>query len=317
MAVLIDDLMDLSGIRRGRLKIAKASVALRSIVDTVVETVSLIFEQRQQELQVELPWPDVHLLADSGRMAQVLTNLLANAAKYTPLGGRVKLVARRLGDEVEIAVHDNGIGLAPQDCERIFQMFAQIDRDLGQRPVGATQEGLGIGLALVKGFVELHGGRVHARSEGIGQGSVFTVTLPALSVQVATPAPLAPAPVGNVAVRRVLIADDNSDAAETLALLLELAGHTTRVVEDGLSAVTACSEFAPQVMLLDISMPGLNGYEVAQRVRANPAHAAVLLVALTGLGFDENREAARRAGFDHHFTKPVDPETVLRVVANA
>ena len=359
MAVLLDDLLDLSGVKYGRLRISRETVALQRVVDAAVETVLPLMQSRRQHLQVELPEAPLLLNADAGRITQVLSNLLTNAAKYTPAGGEVRLLARRIAagagtgtgagmgaamqqaTEVEIAVHDTGIGLEPRDCERIFEMFSQVD-SAGQPSAG----GLGIGLALVKGFVELHGGRVRAHSDGLGRGSVFTVVLPALAASASAQQPgEAPQPhetasektpetppVGSAGTpgklpdtmlekpqlipRRVLIADDNTDAAESLSLLLQMAGHVTHTVADGLAAVAACAEFQPDVALLDIGMPGLNGYDVAKRLRADSSHAGMLLVALTGWGFDENRQQARQAGFDRYFTKPIDPDALLELLAS-
>jgi len=341
MTVLLDDLLDLSGIKHGRLRITTEPIALRGVVAAAVETALPLMNSRQQHLQVELPEPPLWMNADAGRIAQVLSNLLTNAAKYTPAGGEVRLVVRRLpaevgagavadaaanagaqrADEVEIAVHDTGIGLDPADCERIFELFSQVDR-AGFPDAG----GLGIGLALVKGFVELHGGQVRARSEGLGRGSVFTVVLPALSVRAPAPNPggasltqgatqAEPHSKTQAKPLRVLIADDNTDAAESLSLLLQIAGHVTHTVADGVTAVAACAEFQPDVALLDIGMPGLSGYEVAQRLRADPALDGLLLVALTGWGFDDNRTLARQAGFDRYFTKPIDPDALLQLLS--
>jgi CheY-like chemotaxis protein len=314
MAVLLDDLLNLSGIKFGRMRLSMAPVGLQQVVDAAVETALPLLQSRQHSLQVELPQPPVHLQADAGRLAQVLTNLLTNAAKYTDPGGQIRLVARRSAQsegasEIEVCVEDNGIGLNRNDCEHIFEMFSQVEAAPDAQRSGSG--GLGIGLALVKGFVELHGGRVLARSEGLGQGSSFTVVLPALAPAPAVAPAALQAGASQVQPRRVLIADDNEDAAQSLALLLQMAGHTTRVVGDGLQAVAACAEFRPQVALLDIGMPGLDGYQVARRLRDDASNASLLLVALTGWGFDENREEAREAGFDLFLTKPTNPQTLL------
>ena len=322
MAVLLDDLLDVSGIRHGRLRVGMVDVALQDIVDAAVETALPLLQSRQQALQIEMPRPSLRMMADPGRMAQVLSNLLTNAAKYTPPGGQVRLVARRVGSDAEIKVHDNGIGLAAADISRIFEMFSRVEEvPAGNGGVAGTGPGvyggLGIGLALVKGFVELHGGSVAAHSEGLGQGSVFTVSLAALPAdEAAMSSPLNGATV-QATPCRVLIADDNPDAAETLSMLLNLAGHSTRVAGDGQAALAACAEFNPQVALLDLGMPGLTGYEVAQQLRANPAHAGMVLVAVTGWGLEENRRLAREAGFNQYHTKPIDPDVLLRILGDA
>jgi len=328
MTVLLDDLLDLSGIKHGRLRITTETVVLQRIVDAAAETALPLMQSRQQHLQLDLPAPPLLLTADAGRIAQVLSNLLTNAAKYTPAGGQIRLVVRRFAadagasesrgegegaqhaDMVEIAVVDTGIGLDPGDCARIFEMFSQVDGAAHPGPGG-----LGIGLALVKGLVELHGGQVRAHSEGLGCGSVFTVVLPALPAEAPTKAPGTTPDKPQISPCRVLIADDNTDAAESLSRLLQMAGHVTHTVGDGAAALAACAGFKPQVALLDIGMPGLSGYEVAQRLRADPANAGLLLVALTGWGFDHNRQQATQAGFDLYFTKPIDPDALLQLLA--
>jgi len=322
MALLLDDLLDVSGIKFGRLRVAMVPVALQDIVDAAVETALPMLQARQQELQIEMPRPPLRLMADPGRMAQVLSNLLTNAAKYTPPGGQVRLAARREGSQAEISVQDNGQGVAPAQLSRIFEMFARVE----EAPVGsggaataAAPGGLGIGLALVKGFVELHGGRVTAHSAGLGHGSVFTVSLPALPYEDSPPA-APPAPMPGAALSapcRVVIADDNADAAETLSMLLRMAGHDTRTAGDGTTALALCAEFRPHVALLDLGMPGLSGLELAEKLRADPAHAAMLLVALTGWGMNENQQLAREAGFDRYYTKPIDPDRLLLMLAEA
>jgi len=318
MAVLLDDLFNLSAIKYGRLRMEMGTVSLQSAVGAAVEAALPLMQSRNQRLEIGLPQPPPLLHADAGRVEQVLTNLLSNAAKYTPPGGRIRLLARRIGpaegtshlDEVEIAVHDTGIGLDANDCERIFGMFSQVDSAASAGPGG-----LGIGLALVKGLVELHGGRVSAYSEGLGHGSVFTVVLPSLPEGSLVQQPVG-APVTSARPLRVLIADDNADAAESLSMLLQMAGHVTHTAADGLAAMSASARFEPHVALLDIGMPGLNGYEVAQRLRADPSRAGMLLVALTGWASPDNREQGRLAGFDLCFSKPINADELLRLLAS-
>ena len=323
MALLLDDLLDVSGIRHGRLRMGMVPVALQDIVDAAVETALPWLQARQQELQIEMPRPPLRLMADPGRMAQVLSNLLTNAAKYTAPGGKVRLAARRVGNEAEITVHDNGIGLADAELTRIFEMFSRVEdatvSDGGAAATGGYGGcgGLGIGLALVKGFVELHDGRVAAHSKGLGQGSVFTVNLAALPPEESASAPVPPAKMVPATACRVLIADDNADAAETLSMLVNLAGYETRTTGNGQEALALCSQFQPHVAVLDLGMPGLTGYQLAQRLRADPAHAGMLLVALTGWSLDENQLLAQEAGFDMYFTKPLNPDTLLGMLAGA
>ena len=320
IAVLLDDLFNLSAIKYGRLRLELGPVSVQRAVDAAVSAALPLMQARNQRLEIALPQPQPPLLlqADAGRIEPVLTNLLTNAARYTPAGGQIRLVGRRIApaaagsqaEEVEIAVHDTGIGLHARDRDLILDMFSQLD-NLTHRGPG----GLGIGLALTKGLVELQGGRVRLHSDGLGRGSVFTMVLPALpGGSLAAQAPDAPST--QAAAHRVLIADDNPDAAESLSLLLQMAGHVTRTAADGLAALAACAGFDPEVALLDISMPGLNGYEVAQRLRADPARADMLLVALTGWGSPDNREQARLAGFDLCFSKPVDPDELIQLLAS-
>ena len=310
MALLLDDLLDISRIKHGRLRLTRAPVPLAEVVAAAVETAAPWIEARGHAFAIRLPEPPAVLDADAGRMAQVLANLLGNAAKYTEGGGRIELLAQRVGAMVEIAVRDNGIGLSEADQAHVFQMFAQVDHEAGRE-----QGGLGIGLALVKGLVELHGGRVRVASPGLGQGSTFTVTVPALAPAAALPTAAVDS-AGSIGVWRILVADDNTDAADTLAMFLQLEGHETQVVHDGAQALAAVAAACPDVALVDIGMPLLSGYEVARRVRAGPADHQPVLVALTGWGQENDKLKAQAAGFDLHFTKPVDPQALLRALAD-
>jgi CheY-like chemotaxis protein len=264
---------------------------------------------------VTAPDARVVLNADPVRLSQVLSNLLTNAAKYTDPGGRVEILVRTTAGHCSISVRDSGIGLAPDALESVFTMFAQERAALDR-----SEGGLGIGLALVKGLVELHGGRVEARSEGLGQGSEFTVHIPLPSppevpVQAAVDAV---APDGRVAAprgARILLAEDNADARESLATWLRLSGHTVSVAGDGVEALAAAERERPEVMVLDIGMPRLNGYDLARRLRALDWTAGVLLIAMTGWGQDDDQRRAREAGFDVHLTKPFDPEQLLELLA--
>jgi len=245
-------------------------------------------------------------------MAQAVANLLNNAAKYTPAGGRIELRVGRDGDLARIDVKDNGVGIPAEQLERVFQLFAQVGRTIDR-----SQGGLGIGLSLVRSLVELHGGSVSAHSAGADQGSTFTVRIPCLP---ADAPPLVPfetpnhAPAGAV---RVLLADDNVDAAETMTALLQMYGHSVRTVYSGAEALAAAPAFAPDFMLLDIGMPGMSGYELAQQLRADARNDAAVLVALTGWGSENDRQLAAQAGFDHHLTKPVDHEALASLLRTA
>lgn len=303
MARLLDDLLDVARITRGKLQIRKELVDLASIVDTAVEAARPLVDARRHQLTVELPASSPSIDADPVRLAQVLSNLLTNAAKYTDPGGRIELAAQVEDAALRVRVRDNGIGLSSSELASAFEMFSQ-----SEGAHSRAQGGLGIGLALVKGLVRLHGGTVSAYSPGPGQGSEFTVVLPlgtraALAAAGLPPEPDA-APRGE-SHRKVLVADDNQDAAESLAMLLRLAGHEVRVATSGRAALALASAFRPDTALLDIGMPELNGYEVARALRAAPWGEAMMLIALTGWGQDDDKRQARAAGFDHHLTKPV------------
>jgi CheY-like chemotaxis protein/anti-sigma regulatory factor (Ser/Thr protein kinase) len=254
----------------------------------------------------------VYLEADPIRLAQVFANLLNNAAKYTPEGGRIDLRAERRGDTVSVAVRDSGVGIPPDALRSVFEMFARL-----AQPGRIAQEGLGVGLTLAQRLVSLHGGRIEAASEGAGRGSTFTVHL-ATAPDVPDAAPAGVHEDAEPAVqpggRRILVADDNADAAESLALVLQLMGNDVRVAYDGDEAVDAAEVFRPDLILLDIGMPGLTGYEAARVIRQRPWGRDVVMVALTGWGQDEDKREAHEAGFDHHFTKPVDPGRLQQFV---
>ena len=301
MARLLDDLLDVSRITRGTLEVRRTPVPLVDIVEDATEMARPLIVRRRHELTVELPDEPVWLDADPLRIAQVLGNLLTNAAKFTHGRGAIKLAATLDGDTVEITVTDNGIGVAPEALDSIFQMFVQVGS-----PLERTESGLGIGLSLAKALVELHGGRISAESAGIGRGTTFRVRLPR-----------APAPVRDVAVptkaaadsapaRLVLVADDNRDAAETLAALLTMGGHRVVTVNDGVTALNEIERSRPHLAFVDIGMPGKTGYDIAAHVRAQPWGNEMTLVAITGWGQASDRARALEAGFDEHWVKPVD-----------
>ena len=302
MARLLDDLLDVARITRGTLQLKKEAVHLGTIVDTAVEAARPLITARKHGLTIELP-PELPTLdADPVRLAQVVSNLLTNAAKYTDPPGNIVLTARVDGDRLRIAVKDNGIGLSPSVLADIFGMFSQ-----GQDAQGRAEGGLGIGLALVKGLVNLHGGTVEAFSEGLGTGSEFVVTLPCGTAGTALPVePLSALEANRTTQsRKILIADDNQDAGNSLAMLLRLAGHDVCTAYGGEAALELASTFRPEIAFLDIGMPDLNGYEVARQFRRTTWGKRARLVALTGWGQEEDKRRAREAGFDHHLTKPV------------
>jgi two-component system CheB/CheR fusion protein len=309
---LVDDLLDVSRITRGKVLLHPEVVDLEAMVARAVETSRPLLDARRHELTVDLPRGPIRLLGDPTRLAQVLANLLNNAAKYTPEGGQVGIAASVEQDEVVLRVRDDGIGIAPEVLPRIFDLFAQ-----GERAVHRSQGGLGIGLTLVRGLVEMHGGVVEAFSEGMGRGSEFVVRLPLFC------APDPPAGLrahggdaGRLAPSRILVVDDNRDSADSVRALLELAGHEVRTAYDGPAALVMAGEFRPEVVFLDIGLPRMDGYEVARRLRMDPRLDHVTLIAMTGYGQEEDRRQSREAGFDHHFVKPMDPGVLGSLLAS-
>ncbi len=310
MARLIDDLMDVARITRGTIELRRAHVALEEVIRIAIETSRPTIDASSHELQVHLPAEPLYLDADLIRLAQVFANLLNNAAKYTGPGGRIDVTAQRDANTVVVTVQDSGIGIPPDKLARIFEPFTQLDRSLER-----SKGGLGIGLALARRLVEMHGGVIQAQSAGPGLGSRFVVRLP-LSTQQSVPRVVGSAgPLPARGRKRVLIADDNHDAATSLGILLNDAGYDVRTVADGSQALEMAAQFRPDIALLDIGMPKLNGYEVARQIRAQPWGGEVLLVALTGWGGAEHRQQTAAAGFDHHLTKPVDPAALTRLLA--
>jgi len=297
---LVDDLLDASRITHGKLELRKEHAELAAILSSTLETSRPLIEEGGHALTLALPTEAVHVDADVTRLAQVFSNLLNNAARYTPRGGRITLRAERQSSSIEVTVADTGIGIPADALQRVFDMFSQVDRSLER-----TTGGLGIGLAIVKALVEMHGGTVAAFSAGEGQGSTFVVTLPV--------APAGPAQVsGDTGVerssgaRRILVADDNRDSADSLAMLLRFSGHEVHTRYDGLEGLEAAVSLRPDVVLLDIGMPKLNGHEVCRRIRELPWGRTVTIIALTGWGDERTRSRARESGFDGHLTKPVD-----------
>jgi PAS domain S-box-containing protein len=300
MVRLTDDLLDVSRITRNRLELRRKPVDLSVVVHRAMESSDPLLKERRHSVSLALPATPLVVDADEGRLAQVLYNLLGNAAKYTHPGGRIHVQARRDGADAIITIADNGIGIARENLQSVFEMFTQVDASLER-----SQGGLGIGLTLSRRIVELHGGTIEAASEGSGKGSTLTVRLRAVenaSGVEQSPARTFALPKG----RRVLIADDNRDSADTLASMLQMVGHDVRVCYDGVNALTQAELFRPEIMLLDIGMPVLNGLELASRVRERPWGTHIRLIALTGWGQPEDIKRSQRAGFDHHLVKPVE-----------
>jgi PAS domain S-box-containing protein len=301
LARLIDDLLDISRIRTGKVELRKARVELSAAVHHVIDLVRPLCEDRGIALSVALPAEPVWLQADVTRLEQILSNLLSNAVKFTEDRGSIALAAERHPHEIVVRVKDTGVGIAADLLPRIFDLFTQGDSSLDR-----ARDGLGIGLTLSRRLAELHGGTIEAHSEGVGRGSEFVVKLPTL-LETAPPAG-EPARAGGSAGRslRILVVDDSEDTAETMGTLLEMAGHSIQVAHSGPAALEMAASFRPEAILLDIGLPGLDGYQVAQRLREDPALKGVALIAASGYGQEEDLRRSREAGIDHHLVKPID-----------
>jgi CheY-like chemotaxis protein len=313
----VDDLLDVSRVTRGLVTLARAPVAARTIVDEAIEQVRPMFEARRQHLAVAVADPDAMVLGDKARLVQVLANLLNNAAKYTPEERRIDVGARVDGarGRLRLTVRDEGIGMEPELTGHVFDLFTQ-----GERSVDRAQGGLGLGLALVKNLVELHGGTVACTSPGLGRGSTFEVALPLMEGAARAPADAGGSGVsattgGTARPLRVLLVDDNVYAAATLGMLLEACGYLVEVEHDSHRALERARHQRPDVALLDIGLPEMDGNELARRLRADAQTAAIVLVAVTGYGQEQDRRAAFEAGFDHHLVKPVDMDELTALLA--
>ena len=312
MTRLVDELLDVARISEGKITLTREPVDLKAVIEHSVETAQPLIDEHRHVLQVKLPDSPVWLQGDFARLSQVVGNLLHNAAKYSGDGGRIALTLTVANGEALITVRDHGIGIEAALLPHVFDLFAQ-----GARSLDRSQGGLGIGLTLVRRLVELHGGQVQAASEGSDRGTEFRVRIPAISVVQCPPGPgTGAALLARTSRRRVLIVDDNRDAAESIAQFLELEGHEVKSVGDGMLALASVPVFMPQVVLLDIGLPGLSGYEVAKRLRGMPSMQDTLLVAVTGYGQREDRQLAADAGFDHHFVKPTDPRQLAELIGN-
>jgi signal transduction histidine kinase/ActR/RegA family two-component response regulator len=310
MVRLIDDLLDVSRITQGKFELKRSRVALSEVLDTALETSRPLIDGGRHVLRVAVDDPSLTLDADGTRLAQVVSNLLNNASKYTPIGGIIELSAKREGEHCVIVVRDNGIGIPAEQQEDIFQMFSQVNRALSR-----SQGGMGIGLGLAKSLIELHGGTITVESPGLNLGSTFTVRLRAASgaeeASFATPLKTAVHAVK----QRVLMVDDNQDAVDLLAAMLDFAGYDTVKAYDGASAIAAAEAWEPDLVILDIGLPDMSGYDVAERLRQKAALAGTPLIALSGWGSAEDKRKALAAGFNLHFTKPVDADALCAALA--
>jgi len=308
---LVDDLLDVSRMTQGKVTLEKQPIEIRAVIAEAVETVRPLIDERHQRLSVLLPDEQLWVDADAVRMAQIVGNLLNNAAKYTPEGGSIWVSAERADVELIIRVRDDGIGIAAEVLPQVFHLFTQAERSLDR-----AQGGLGIGLSLVKSLVEMHGGRAQAFSAGLGKGSEFVIRLPLLiEPQQAQPKELDAARNVPVA-RRVLIVDDNEDSAQSMALLLGLEGHQVEVASEGSAAIELACKLHPEVVLLDIGLPGMDGYELARELRSSARVDHALFIALTGYGQADDRERSRQAGFHHHLVKPADLDDLTALIAS-
>ncbi len=308
---LVEDLMDLTRISRGRIELKKQPVELAAVVESAVETSRPLIEEMGHELTVTLPTQPITVSADLTRLAQVFGNLLTNAAKYTDRGGHIWLTAERQGSDVVVAVKDTGIGIAAEKLPGIFEMFSQVEGALSR-----SQGGLGIGLCLVKQLVQMHGGSIEAESEGPGRGSRFVVRLPVAVEQQDAGTSNDNGEAVTTSKLRILVVDDNRDAAESLAMLLKIMGNNVRTASDGEKGVQAAGEFRPHVVLLDIGLPRLNGFEACRLIRQQAGSQHTVLIAVTGWGAEEDRRQSREAGFDYHMVKPVDPTALMKLLAD-
>lgn len=312
MVRLVDDLLDVSRITRGKIRLECKHLNVEQIFQSAVETSRPLIDASSHQLTVSVPREPLHVQVDAARISQVISNLLNNAAKYTLPGGSIWLTAAREGDQAAFRVRDTGTGIPQNMLPRIFDLFTQVDQALER-----SQGGLGIGLTLVQRLVEMHGGSVHAASDGPGHGSEFTVRLPAAASE---PEPREEAPASEEIVqsrRKILVVDDNADSAESLAKLLRLQGHNVRVAFEGPAALQQVQTDKPDVVILDLGLPGITGFDVARILRDRPSGDNLIIVAVSGYGREEDRRRCRECGFDHHFTKPVDFNALLGVVGSA
>jgi signal transduction histidine kinase len=309
MVRLIDDLLDVARISQGKINLRQEEVSLKAAVHAAIESARTLIDRYQHQLDVDFPEQDIRLTGDAVRLSQVISNLLTNAAKFTPHGGRLALRVKREGGNVLIRVQDNGIGMSAEDVGSVFELF----RQAGHLPERA-RDGLGIGLALVKTLVEMHGGAVQVSSAGQGEGSMFEIRLPA-HIEAPSDDAAEEGHQHDSGHRRILLVDDNIDAADMLACLLEVQGNEVRKAHDGKSGIEAAKRFRPHIMILDIALPDMTGFDLVKALRQSPENANALILALSGFGQESDKQQALAAGFDGHLTKPVSFEALEQIVA--
>lgn len=313
LITLVDDLLDISRVTRGKLELRKSYVELANIITSALEASQPFIENSGHKLTLSLPENSIFMQADPHRLTQVLSNLLNNAAKFTPENGEIFFSMSVEGENVVFTVKDNGIGIPPEMQERIFEMFTQIEH-----PIDKTFTGLGIGLTLVKQLVEMHGGTISAYSEGVSKGSEFIVRLPYLSQEIHEPnnGVIDDETAINTKLLKVQIVDDNKDASKILAQLMETLGNEVRVAYDGVQAIQLAREYRPDVILMDIGMPNMNGYEATREIRQQPWGADITIIALTGWAQMEDRQKSAEAGYDYHLVKPVDFNELTKLLSD-
>ena len=311
MAVLLDDLLDISRITRGQLTLQRDWIDIGSVMEAAMETAQPMITTKGQHVRLNAPADSITVFVDPVRTAQMLSNLLINAAKYSGAGAEITLGVELDVNWIRFRVQDSGIGIAPDMLNKVFEMFVQVENDRAR-----SEGGLGIGLALVRGLAELHGGSVTASSEGLAEGSEFLISLPR-SADPGISAISSTQAATQVSTRRILIADDNQDALETLKLLLEMDGHEIRTALNGEAALDLADQMVPEIMLLDLGMPGLSGFELAARVRERPWGNQVTIIAVTGWGQAEDRRRSLEAGFNHHLTKPIEFEALRELLGRS
>ena len=308
---LVNDLLDLSRINTGKIELHRERIELADVVHSALETCEPLINERDHELIVTKPDGPLFMDADKTRLVQVLCNLLTNAAKFSHRGGRIWLTAKQQGSDAVVSVRDTGVGIPPHMLPKVFEVFTQVDRSLEK-----SHDGLGIGLSIVQRLVQMHGGTVEARSEGAGTGSEFIIRLPVVLSLVHGDEHDGEKPTSarEAAQHRILVVDDNEDSAHSMAMLLRFKGNDVRVAIDGLEAVAAAAAYRPDLILLDLGMPRLNGFEACRRIRKQPGGKGILIAAMTGWGQDEDRRLSRESGFDHHLVKPLDSDALEKLL---
>jgi signal transduction histidine kinase/ActR/RegA family two-component response regulator len=307
---LVDDLLEVSRISTGRIRLQEERIEIRPVVERAVDAVRPLIHECQHEFTQSLADEAIWVNADAARLEQVIVNLLTNAAKYTNAGGEIRLTLQREGDEAVLRIADSGVGIEPELLPAVFDLFTQAERSLDR-----SQGGLGVGLTIVQRVVELHGGKVTAYSAGLGEGSEFVVRLPLAEKVNGVPRMPVKSIAQNARGQRVLVVDDNKDAADSIAMLLRQAGHDALVAYSSALAIETAKKFQPNAVFLDIGLPEMNGYEVASRLRNMPALKDTLLIALTGYGREADQHSSQEAGFDAHLVKPVDPQRIQEALA--